>query len=92
MWYSDCSYRSGTNKLPSRARLCYWSNTLTKCLVRVVLQADYVKYAPDKAFFSKASHPVIYPTCFLWVPGIDAAAECSSASRFTGYVVRIIEM
>ena len=79
---TDCNYRNPD--VPSRSRLCYWDTTLKKCTLRVVLQSDYKKYAAGKAFFSKDKHPVIYPSCFLWVPGIDAVSECVSSRRFTG--------
>lgn len=71
----SCSLRESDGVLPSRARLCTWNATSNRCEFRTILQKDYDVYAPGKAMFKTTTHPVVYPTCFLWVS--RGAAYCN---------------
>jgi hypothetical protein len=60
---------------------------LPMLILHLCVPSDFLRYASDKAYFSSQKHVVYYPTCFLWVPGIDPVSECTSPTRFTGCVL-----
>jgi hypothetical protein len=72
---TECSVRGTGGVLPARARLCTWD--VSTCRLREILQHDYEVHAAGEASFTSRTHPVVYPTCYLWVPGIDPDTECT---------------